>query len=117
MNITYTWKILSIKMAPSLDSLTDVVTSVSFEYTGTDSDSGFDGTFNGTIPIGKPDSSNFVPLKDLTENEVIDWVKSIYNLDHPNQVVEKIIVNKITPKNENVPMPWDPNPPTPPPGS
>ena len=47
MNITYVWAITGMKMAPSLDGLTDVVTNVQFNYTGTDSDSGFSSTFNG----------------------------------------------------------------------
>ncbi len=115
MNIIYTWKISGLKMAPSLDGLTDVVTNVRFEYTGTDEDTGFSGTFSGAIPIGQPESGSFVPLADLTENEVIAWVQSIYPIDHPNEVVLKEINQKITPTNDDVPMPWEPSEPTPPP--
>ncbi len=41
MNIIYTWAIISMEMAPSLDGLSDVVTLVRFKYTGTDSISGY----------------------------------------------------------------------------
>ena len=115
MNITYTWKISGLKMAPSLDGLTDVVTNVQFEYTGTDSDSSESGTFNGAIPIGNPNPDQFTPLADLTENEVIGWVQSIYNMDHPNEVILKQINGKITPTDNDAPMPWAPPEPTPPP--
>tara|TARA_R100001463_G_scaffold22330_3_gene53527 strand:+ start:280 stop:639 length:360 start_codon:yes stop_codon:yes gene_type:complete len=108
MNITYTWKITAMKMAPALDGLSDVITNVQFEYKGTDSDSGFSHSFMGAIPIGKPESSNFVPLADLTENEVIEWVKSIYNLDHPNEQIEKGIENQIVPEDKEAPLPWEP---------
>ena len=115
MNITYTWAITAMEMAPSLDGLTDVVTNVKFKYTGTDSDSGFDGVFDGAIPVGTPDPSSFVPLADLTEDEVIAWVQSIYPMDHPNEMVLEQIQNKITPVNETAPMPWAPEPtPVPP---
>tara|TARA_R110002167_G_scaffold337190_1_gene544613 strand:+ start:4390 stop:4746 length:357 start_codon:yes stop_codon:yes gene_type:complete len=113
MNITYTWAITGMKMAPSLDGLTDVVTNVQFKYTGTDSISGFSADFMGAIPVGTPDPSDFVPLADLTEDEVIAWVQSIYPMDHPNDVVEKGIENQITPTNTQAPMPWAPPEPTP----
>jgi hypothetical protein len=113
MNITYTWKITAMEMAPSLDGLTDVVTLVRFEYKGTDSISGFSGQFNGAIPVGTPDSATFVPLADLTEDEVIAWVQALHPTAHPNEVISEEIQNQITPANENAPMPWAP--PVPPP--
>lgn len=113
MNITYTWKITSMKMAPSLDGLSDVITNVQFEYKGTDADSGFSSSFMGAIPISKPNSADFVPLKDLTENEVIAWVQSIYQMDHPNEQIKKGIENQIIPEDKDAPMPWAP--PEPPP--
>ena len=114
MNITYVWEITGMKMAPSLDGLTDVVTNVQFNYTGTDSDSGFSSTFNGAYPVPPPSSASFVPLADLTEDEVIAWVQSIYNMDHPNEVVLKQINEKITPTDDEAPMPWAEPEPTPP---
>lgn len=118
MNITYTWHIQELKMAPSLDGLTDVITNVRFKYTGTDSDSGYLAEFMGAIPIGQPESGSFIPLADLTEVEVIEWVKSIYNLEHPNSVILKRINEQIQPTNQEVHMPWaPPEPPTPPPAA
>ncbi len=115
MNITYSYKITKMEMAPSLDSLTDVVTIVKFDYIGKDSDSGYEGTFLGSIPVGAPDPSNFTPLKDLTEDEVIAWVVATYpSWDHPQEQIEIQINNQITPKTEDAPMPWAPEPPVPP---
>ena len=114
MNITYTWKIQELKMAPSLDGLTDVITNVRFKYTGTDYDSGFSAEFTGAIPIGQPESGSFIPLADLTESEVIGWVQSIYNLDHPNEVILKRINEQIQPTNQEVHLPWEPPLPDPP---
>ena len=114
MNITYTWAITAMEMAPSLDGLTDVVTIVKFNYTGSDADSGFEGVFNGSIPIGAPDPATYVPLEDLTEEEVISWVQEAYpSWEHPNEVIAKQINNQITPKTDSAPMPWAPVPPEP----
>ena len=114
MNITYVWAITGMKMAPSLDGLTDVVTNVQFTYTGTDSDSGFSSIFNGAYPVPPPSTPGFIPLADLTEAEVIAWIQPIYPIDHPNEVIQTGIENQITPTNEDAPMPWAPPTPVPP---
>ncbi len=114
--ITYDWKITAMEMAPSLDGLTDVITIVKFNYIGLDSDSGFEGVFNGSIPMGVPSPDGFVPLEDLTEAEVVAWVVAEYpSWEHPNEVIAKQINNQINPKTDNAPLPWAPVPdPVPP---
>ena len=108
MNLSYEWKITAMKKAPSLDGLSDVITHVNFEYKGTDADSGEEAVFNGACPIGAPDSENFTDLANLTEADVIAWAQANHPVDHMNEVIEKAISDKITPKNEEAEMPWAP---------
>lgn len=102
MNITYSWKITALKKAPSLDGLSNVITHVRFDYTGTDADSGESHTFHGACPIGAPSADNFSEITTLTEEQVIEWAKANHPTDHMNEVIEKVISDKITPKNEDV---------------
>lgn len=102
MNITYEWKITALKKAPSLDGLSDVITNIKFDYTGTDSVSGESFTFSGACPVGAPTSESFTALADLTEAEVIAWAQANHPVDHMNEVVEKGINSKVTPVNEDV---------------
>ena len=108
MDLSYEWKITAMKKAPSLDGLSDVITHINFEYKGTDADSGEEAVFNGACPIGAPDSENFTELADLTEADVIEWAKANHPTDHMNEVIEKQISDKITPKNIEAEMPWAP---------
>ena len=108
MNLSYEWKITAMKKAPSLDGLSDVITHVNFEYKGTDADSGEEAVFNGACPIGAPDSENFTDLANLTEADVIAWAQANHPVDHMNEVIEKQISDKITPKNVEAEMPWAP---------
>jgi len=108
MNLSYEWKITAMKKAPSLDGLSDVITHVNFEYKGIDADSGEEAVFNGACPIGAPDSENFTALGELTEGDVIAWAKANHPTDHMNEVIEKQISDKLTPKNVEVEMPWAP---------
>ena len=113
MDLSYEWKITAMKKAPSLDELSDVITHINFEYKGTDADSGEEAVFNGACPIGAPDSENFTALGDLTEADVIEWAKANHPTDHMNEVIEKAISEKVTPKNEKAEMPWAPEEDTP----
>tara|TARA_Y100001937_G_C6945986_1_gene252505 strand:- start:26 stop:448 length:423 start_codon:yes stop_codon:yes gene_type:complete len=107
MAINYEWKITAMKSAPSLDGLSDVITHINFEYKGTDED-GNEGVFNGACPIPAPDADNFTALASLTEADVIEWAKENHPTDHMNEVIEKQISDKITPKNVETDMPWAP---------
>tara|TARA_R100000654_G_scaffold23047_1_gene45316 strand:- start:490 stop:867 length:378 start_codon:yes stop_codon:yes gene_type:complete len=116
MAITYEWKITALKKAPSLDGLSDVVTHINFEYKGSDdsTDPATEGVFNGACPIGNPDKDNFTALADLKEADVIEWAKANHPVDHMNDVIQKTIDEKLTPKNVEVDaMPWAPAQPDP----
>jgi hypothetical protein len=102
MNITYDWKITALKKAPSLDGLSNVITHIKFNYTGTDSESGESHTFNGACPVGAPSEDNFTSIEALTEDMVIEWAKANHPVDHMNTVIEKGIKAKVVPTNEDV---------------
>lgn len=102
MEITYTWKITALKKAPSLDGLSDVITHIRFDYTGTDAVSGESHTFHGACPVGAPSADGFTPLAQITEADVIEWAKANHPVGHMNEVIAKAISDKLTPKSEEV---------------
>ena len=102
MEITYAWKITALKKAPSLNGLSDVITYIRFDYTGTDAVSGESHTFHGACPVGAPNAENFTPLASITEENVIEWAKANHPTGHMNEVIEREISKKITPTNEEV---------------
>jgi hypothetical protein len=116
MAITYTWSITSLKTAPTLEGLSDVVTGIRFNYTGTD-ENGNSHTFNGAVPVGAPDAENFKPLAELTEAEVIAWAQANHPTDHMNSVIERAIAKQVAPTDVETAMPWAPVVETPESGS
>ncbi len=109
MAVTYEWVITSIKKAPSLNGLTDVVTKINFDYIGTDSEDNTSGTFHGAVTLGSPDAENFTSLSDLTEDQVIEWVKPLHETTHMEHVIGKQIEFQKTPMFVEVDnLPWDP---------
>ena len=102
MNITYDWRITALKKAPTLDGLSNVITHIRFDYTGTDAESGESHTFHGACPVGPPSADNFAGIETLTEDTVIEWAKANHPTNHMNEVIEKGIKAKVVPTNEDV---------------
>ena len=106
MNMSYEWRITAMKKAPTLDGLSNVITHVNFNYTGTDADSGFSAVFHGACPLVVPEEGyaegDFISLADLTEAKVIEWAQAAHPVDHMNSVIEEEINRKITPTNVDV---------------
>ena len=107
MAVNYVWKITAMKKAPSLDGLSDVITHINFQYTGTDADSGESASFVGACPVSAPNSESFTAFDDLTEDEVIEWAKANHPVNRMNDVIEKAINQKIKPKNIKALLPWN----------
>ena len=102
MEITYEWKITALKKAPSLNGLSDVITHIRFDYTGTDAESGKSHTFHGACPVGAPNPDSFTPITEITEANVIEWAKANHPTDHMNEVIKREIGKEIVPMNEEV---------------
>ena len=102
MNITYDWKITALKKAPALDGLSNVITHIRFDYTGTDSESGESHTFSGACPVGAPSEENFSAIETLTEATIIEWAQANHPTDHMDGVILKGIKGKVTPMQEDV---------------
>ena len=101
MAITYTWKITGVKKAPSLDGLSNVITHVNFDYTGSkgSGNNKKESTFHGACPVGAPDSENFIDIDKVTEENVIEWAKANHPVDHMNEVIGKKIAEMEAPTN------------------
>ena len=98
MALTYTWKINGLKKQdnPSLE-LNDIIIQTYWECTGTDDD-GNSGTFNGATPFNpdQVDTDNFTTYENLTENQVLDWIKNVVDSNsvykaHINEEIQKQI--------------------------
>jgi hypothetical protein len=90
MAMTYTWKIMSMKVKNSSE-LNDVVVQTYWIKTGVD-EHGNEGAFTGATPfdLNTVDPTKFVPLTDLTEEMVLGWIKSIVINEYERHVNERI---------------------------
>jgi hypothetical protein len=112
MAITYTWKVTNLKKLDSIEGLSDVAVHARWTRTGTDAD-GYSGEFNGATPLRLPDSgsSNFTPFEELSEEQVIEWIKGeiASNMGYEEHIVTQITKQINAKKNPIVEvnmLPW-----------
>jgi hypothetical protein len=115
MAITYTWKITGMK-TKDFDGKPQSVVQTYWEKIGTD-ENGNEGKFSGATPFTvdpTDESGPFIPFDQLTEQDVIGWIKTVvvgsYE-EHVNGQIQKQIDAKIKPI-VDAKLPWAPETPT-----
>jgi hypothetical protein len=112
MSITYTWKINSLKVKDVNDSKPKGIVQTYWSVTGKN-ENGDEGTFSGATPFTvdpNDDSGPFIPFEELTEEDVINWIKTVVNKDiyYKNHIDEQIIKQINERKNQiiDTKLPW-----------
>jgi len=118
MGFTYEWKLVGLKKQNS-ENINDAVIGTQWKLKATDED-GNEGTFTGATPfsISTINTSSFTPYSELTEAQVLGWVKNYVSgsnpstnyMAHINGVIEKEINSKKWVKLEvsEADLPWSP---------
>jgi hypothetical protein len=81
MAITYKWSVTSMYTLPEVEGETDVVVLAQWAVSGTD------GTYSETLGSNttqftiSADDPNFTPYADLTEAQVVGWIKDTLGAD------------------------------------
>jgi len=124
MAITYTWKLTGLKKYDAWQNTDHVVFQTYWKKIGTD-ENGNTGEFQGATPIDVKnlDTNNFTPYDQLTEEQVLSWVKPVvvgeYERHVNEQIAKAIMAKTVTEVQVNdKELPWVPeseryNPPDP----
>ena len=109
MSVTTTWSITSIDTIKTQNGLTDIVYNVRWKLSGT-SGSVTESEEGQCVHLPSPDSESFINYSSLSENVVIEWVKSILGTEKvasiENSVVSRVEEVFNSPSEENKPLPW-----------
>jgi hypothetical protein len=123
MTITYTWKVTSLKVRNISENKQNAVVQTYWQKIGRDENNN-EGIFSGATPFTVDPTDNsgpFIPFEQLTEENVLDWIKTIvvgsYE-QHVHEQIKKQIDEKILPITEPR-MPWasEQSTPVPPPAT
>ncbi len=104
--ITYSWNIKSIKVKPSLDDLTNVISEIAWEYIGIDENSNI-ALISLVTQVSDPNIEDFIPYDQVTKSMVISWLENILDIEALQQGIEAKINNIKNPPLIQVPLPWN----------
>ena len=107
MPITNTWNIVSLDCYPEQDGKTDVVFVAHWTLNGTDGE--HTGGVYGSVGLTLDPEATYVPYADLTEAQVIGWVKEALGEEQViayEANVAQQIENQINPPVVTPPLPW-----------
>ncbi len=118
MAINYTWKITALSKT-SGNGLNDVIIGTRWECTGTDTSDDVSGKFIGATPfkLNSVDPENFVEYSQLTEEQVLGWIKTTVSgsantsyWDHISERIQKDIDRQrnVVQNVDNFDLPWSP---------
>ena len=108
MAITNTWGVVQMDCYPEYDGETDVVFTVHWTLNGTDGT--YNGSVYGTVGLTLDPDAPFTPFADLTEAQVVGWVKDALGEEQVAAYeanIDKQIADQINPPVVNPPLPWN----------
>ena len=92
-----TWNVVSLDATKTVGSLSDVVTTV--HWTASDSETVSDvihsGSAYGAIGLAEADSKSFTAYKDITKDNAVAWAKAALGSDEVTRI-ETSIAAQIT---------------------
>jgi hypothetical protein len=101
---TYTWKVAAMEAAKNEYGLNDVVKTVHYTVDCTDGTESI-GAY-GSIGVPSPDAGSFKPYEELTESEIIEWVKSQLNVAEVEEQLSNGLELKKNPPVVVKELPW-----------
>jgi ABC-type maltose transport system permease subunit len=105
--ITFAFNIIKLNVLPNLTindtTLTNVVTSIIYQYIGTASSNNQTCIITGESLLNKPTLENYKDYHELTEEEVLSWLQSTVNVEkHQSDITNYLNGNNII----SLPLPW-----------
>lgn len=107
MTNTYKWSVRNIFCHPNVDGKENVVFNVQYNVQATDGKNSFAVERSQEFELDL--SKQFTPFNQLTEEQVLDWVKSALGNDSITQIqvnLDEIVTKLSNPPIINPTLPW-----------
>ena len=107
MAITYNWHVAALDAYPTYENHTDVVFTVHWRCDGTDGE--HTAGVYGSVGLTLDPEATFTPYADLTEAQVIGWVKDALGEEQVASYEENVAAQidaLVNPPVVTPPLPW-----------
>ena len=100
----FTWEFPQFIVNPSSDGLTNVVTAINWVCTGTDKT--YTSSASGTANLGSPNTAEFVPYANITQQMAYQWVAGCISMPGVEaQIASQInLLSETTPQTQQPPF-------------
>lgn len=95
MAATFSWTFPQFDVAKSEDGLTDVVKIIHWRYDAVDGE--YNAGAYGTVALGEPNPTDFIPFSQLTEAWTIDAVSASVDVPELQGALSKQIADQKNP--------------------
>ena len=115
MAVTKTWDIVSMDSAPTEGSLSDVVKTLHWTATGSETVGSGESAVTyssysyGSVGLADADSSSFTAFGSITKDNAVAWAKAAIGTDEVTAIetsLESQITEQKTPSIESKTLPW-----------
>ena len=115
MAVTKTWDIVSMDSAPTEGSLSDVVKTLQWTATGSETVGSGESAVTyssysyGSVVLPDADSSSFTAFGSITKDNAVAWAKAAIGTDEVTSIessLESQITEQKTPSIESKTLPW-----------
>ena len=106
MSYTKIYNITGLRKTGSLDGLSDVVTRIFFSVTGSQDGGPTGSVDNLELWFGAPDSNNFINYDNLTEADIITWIRTEHPHDIFDDQIRDSIISETQPIISSSNLPW-----------
>ena len=83
-----TWDVGQLDSTNTVDSLSDVVTTV--HWTASDTDGDYSASSYGSVGLAEADSESFTAYADITKDNAIAWAKAALGSDEVTAIETRI---------------------------
>lgn len=107
MAITYNWTVAQLDAYPTYENHTDVVFTVHWRMDGVDGE--YTAGVYGSVGLTLDPEADFTPYADLTEAQVIGWVKDALGEEQVASYEENVAAQidaLVNPPVVTPPLPW-----------
>ena len=109
MALEYKWTINNIKCYSNYNGLNNIVKNVDWSFSCTNTDTNTTATVSSYSEFSNPETENFIQYSDLTINNVIDWIKTQYNVDNLKIDLQNELSIMTLPEEISVDLPFQNN--------
>jgi hypothetical protein len=107
MAINYVWSAEKLDCYPMLDGQPNVVFNINWKVSANNEN--YTSEFHGVQYVNYAPNISFTPYADLTNNQIIDWVKNaigVKKIIEIEQNLAGVLANKESPSAVTLPLPW-----------